>query len=126
MPFRRWLPNVVLALAVAGLLVTFRGDARLEAQPGCTALDALLGRIGENTALVALRILEGRKREFAAAFFNALPPPSDTEWESAYLAIRSDGFAILMVGFTGTVCAHVVIRRKALPVILKDLDGVEV
>lgn len=120
MPFRRWLPNVLLALAVAISLKTFPASA--DDNP-CVPLHVSVDKLQDDSTLLFIRILEGSKRAFAAQVYNDVPPQSDIPWPQAWLAFRNDGYAILMVGAFGAVCGHMMMGPEGLARLLKEIDG---
>lgn len=119
MRFRQWLPQVVLALAVALGLLTFPVFA--DDNP-CIPLPILLSKITDDTRLVEIRVLSGAKSQHATEVFNQATD-NEIPWGSAYLAIRNDGWAQLIVGFDDFVCASVTVSPEGLRMFLKDIDG---
>ena len=119
MPFKRWLPNVLLALAVAAVVLTFPA---LSQPTPCIPLTVILAKIGDDTRLVDLRILEGAKLSIAAKTFNEATE-NNIPWSAAYLARRDDGWAVLVVGFQEYVCASVMMDKNGLRLFLKAIDG---
>jgi hypothetical protein len=119
MPFRRWFPNICLALAVATFIKTF--PARADDNP-CIPLAVLLSKIADDSRLVEIRVLSGAKLLHAS---NVFSQATETEipWGAAYLAIRSDGWAQLVMGFEDVVCTSVTVSPDGLRMFLKEIDG---
>lgn len=118
MPFRRWLPNFLLALLGVAILATFPAVA----QNPCTPTETILSRIKENTRLREIRVLSGVKLDKAAHRFNEITQ-NEIPWPLALLAIRKDGWAMLMVGFEDQLCGFVVFDENGVRLLLKDIDG---
>ena len=121
MPFRRWLPNVSLALAVAAISIPF--PVLVYAQQECAPLPYFSPLIERFSIF---RILQGGRLARAVAIFNANPPESDVRWQAAYLAIRPDGWGFLMVGAAGTVCQSMRASPDGMEDIVRKIDGVGV
>jgi len=121
MPFRRWLPNILLALAVAAFILPFSVAA--QPQRGCAPLEYFTPLVER---FPVFRILQGDKRKRAIALFNAIEPEQETKWQSAYLAIRPDGYGFLMVGMVGDICEFMWAAPDGVQDILRKIDGVMV
>lgn len=116
MSFGRWLLNLSLALVGCAILY-FPDPAKAQT---CFPLQQIEGLVEQ---LPSFRILSGAPLVNAVALFNRNPPETETPWASAYLAIRPDGFGVLMVGMDGTVCAAMLIKPDDLQEVLRKIDG---
>jgi hypothetical protein len=65
------------------------------------------------------------KLKFSSDAFNA-GADLDIPWDNAYLAIRSDGWALLMMGIGEYVCASATLKPDDLAQFLKAIDGVSI
>lgn len=119
MRFRVWLANVCLVLAVAVTLIPFP----VLADNPCRPVSLILEKIADDSRLVEIRVLEGPKLEKAARIFNNLTE-NDIPWPIAYLAIRDDGWALLMVGYEDQVCGSVTFNQDGSRLFLNEIDGV--
>lgn len=117
MPFRRWLLNCLLALAVAAIVLPFPSLAR--AQEGCAPLEYFTPLADR---FPVFRILGGDQLLRAIALFNEQTNQTE-DWLSAYLVIRQDGWGFLLVGGSGTVCGFLTAEPDAIEELLKRIDG---
>lgn len=120
MPFRRWLPQILLALVGCAVLLTFRVD-EAQASP-CSPLSAVLDKVGDDSRLVEIRVLQGRKLALAVEVFTSFSQ-QEIPWSAAYLAVRDDGHSILIMGFDTRVCVGVVLDPKETGHLLNLLFG---
>lgn len=118
MPCRRW-PYILLALAVASVILTFPRVSRAQ---GCAPISAILEKAEADSRLVEIRVLQGKKLALAVALFNA-DDERDIPWGMAYLAVRADGWGILMVGFDLHVCYGMRLKPDEMRLFLKSMDG---
>jgi hypothetical protein len=119
MRFRQWLPQVLLALGMVAILLTFPAQAS-----PCVPLSIVLSKIGEDTRLVEMRVLEGKKLAPASEIFNSQPPESDIPWGAGYFAVRTDGYALLILGFEDHVCVSMTFSPDGVRRFLNQIDGV--
>lgn len=122
MPFRRWLPQVLLALVGCAVLATFPLGSVAEASP-CTPLSVVLSKIEGDTRLVEMRVLTGKKLKLAIEVFTSLSQ-QEIPWSAAYLAVRNDGHSILVMGFDNRVCVGAVFDPNQTRHFLNELYGV--
>lgn len=116
MPFRRWLLNVTLALVGYVCLATFPVSARAQA---CPPIERFTDEIGK---AAHFRVLEGAAKERAIALFNHYRS-IDVPWQSAYVGIRLDGHAFLIVGMDGTACTGFVVDKTSVREFFEIIDG---
>lgn len=89
----------------------------------CVQIDVLRDRITarsrdfHNFRAVALRYLEA-----ATSFYNALPPPSKVEWESAYLVDGPSGSGALIVAIGGNACGLIVLSAEHYSALLRAIE----
>lgn len=115
---RRW-PAITLALAVAAS-ITFRPG--ISNAKGCTSLSAVVGKITADNTLVEMRVLQGKKLALAVEAFNA-GEEIEIPWGAAYLAVRRDGWLLLLVGFDSQICFAMKLNPDQARLFLKSLDG---
>jgi hypothetical protein len=112
-----------LWLVIAAAIVSFITTARAQVEVECKPIIGSIEKLQDDSTLLYVRILDGKKRDIAATVYNDIPPQSDIPWASAWLAYRNDGYAVLMVGFESFVCGHMMLGPEELGRFLKEIDG---
>ena len=121
MPFRRWIPNVLLALGVAIPLITFPLYANAEEQ--CAPLD-YFSPLAERFPV--FRILHDDRIKRAAQAFNDATE-NETDWLSVVIVIRRDGVMFLLMGDQpDTVCTFGTVMPDDVKDVLLKIDGLSV
>ena len=119
MPFRRWFPNVCLALAVASILIPFPYPACAEEQ--CAPIETFTPLADH---FPVFRILHGEKIKRAGQAFNEATG-NETDWLSVVIVIRQDGWMFLLMGDQpDTVCTYGVTAPDDVSDVLKKIDGI--
>lgn len=118
MPFRRWLPNFLLALAVAALVIPFPPSSR--AQEGCVPVEYFTPLVDR---FPVFRSLHGDGLQRASTIYNEHPPFSNTQWQSAFISIRPDGWGFLFLGYSESICVFMRIAPEDMGDLLRRIDG---
>ena len=123
MRFRRWLPQILLALGVALPVITFPASTRAEDHDDCAPLEYFTPLADR---FPVFRIFHGDQITKASLAYNEATEGDGTEWPSAYVVIRQDGWAFLMVGGVGTVCRFAIIPPGQIEEMLRQIEGLTV
>jgi hypothetical protein len=121
MPFRHRLFNITLALAVAAFVLPFPDLSSAQEQQNCAPMEYFTPVIER---MATFRILDGERRDRAIEIYNGEDEP--VAWQSAYIAIREDGWLFLMVGMDSTVCAYIRVEPGRVFQLLTLIDGLSV
>lgn len=88
----------------------------------CTPVQALRERVEKAGPFRAFRAVSLRQLGAAIALYNALPPPSDVQWDAAYLIDGPDGSGALVVAINGRACGIIVFSAEHYSALLNSIE----